>query len=148
MPTYEYRCEAGHVFERFLPISGYKAPQTCDCGKGSERYFSTAPKGFVQRECVYDSPIDGRPITSWAQRREDMARNGCQEYDPGMKQDYERRIRDSETRLDKEVEASLDAAIEQLPTRKKEALEQELRGGADATIERGSVPISTVSNLA
>ena len=30
----------------------------------------------------YRSPIDGRPITSRAQRREDLRRNGCVEADP------------------------------------------------------------------
>ena len=33
----------------------------------------------------YRSPIDGRPITSRSQRREDLKRNGCVEYEPSMK---------------------------------------------------------------
>lgn len=34
---------------------------------------------------TYNSPIDGRPITSRSHRREDLRRNGCVEYDPSMK---------------------------------------------------------------
>jgi len=30
----------------------------------------------------YRSPIDGRPITSRSERREDLKRNGCVEVDP------------------------------------------------------------------
>jgi hypothetical protein len=30
----------------------------------------------------YRSPIDGRPITSRSERREDLRRNGCVEVDP------------------------------------------------------------------
>ena len=34
VPTYEYRCPNGHVFERFQPISA-PAPEVCDeCGAG------------------------------------------------------------------------------------------------------------------
>jgi putative FmdB family regulatory protein len=34
VPTYEYRCPNGHVFERFQPISA-PAPEVCDeCGVG------------------------------------------------------------------------------------------------------------------
>jgi putative FmdB family regulatory protein len=34
VPTYEYRCPNGHVFERFQPISA-PAPEGCDeCGVG------------------------------------------------------------------------------------------------------------------
>ncbi len=34
----------------------------------------------------YRSPIDGRPITSRSHRREDLARNGCIEWEPGIGQ--------------------------------------------------------------
>jgi hypothetical protein len=41
----------------------------------------SAPR--VQRDIAeYRSPIDGRPITSRSERREDLRRNGCVEVDP------------------------------------------------------------------
>ena len=37
----------------------------------------------VQRDIAeYRSPIDGRPITTRSERREDLKRNGCVEVDP------------------------------------------------------------------
>lgn len=33
---------------------------------------------------TYTSPIDGRPITSRSERREDLKRNNCVEWEPGM----------------------------------------------------------------
>lgn len=33
----------------------------------------------------YRSPIDGRLITSRSQRRDDLKRNGCVEYEPSMR---------------------------------------------------------------
>lgn len=32
----------------------------------------------------YRSPIDGKPITSRSQRRDDLVRNGCVEWEPGI----------------------------------------------------------------
>lgn len=49
---------------------------------------------------AYRSPIDGRVIDGRKQRREDLKRHGCVEYDPGMKQDAGRRRQGSERCLD------------------------------------------------
>ena len=35
----------------------------------------------------YTSPIDGRPVMNMAQRREDLKRNDCIEWEPGIRQD-------------------------------------------------------------
>jgi putative FmdB family regulatory protein len=144
---YDYACTAGHEFERVLPLSRYDEPQLCECGASARKIITKAPYGAVQRECVYDSPVDGRPITSWAQRRDDLARNGCQEYDPEMKKDAaafrERQQRD----LEKAVDETVEREIDRMPARKKERLTNELLGGADVTPERGAVPISTVRKL-
>lgn len=144
---YEYNCERGHHFERVLPVADYRTPQTCDCGAKGRRIISLPLGGYVQRECRYDSPIDGKPITSWKQRRDDLARNNCQEYDPEMRRDYDRRVKQSGEALEKTFDTTVDQIYESLPTRKREQLDSELRAGADATIERGTVPISTMRSL-
>jgi putative FmdB family regulatory protein len=41
MPTYEYRCPAGHVFEKFFPTMDAKRREKCPkCGKPAERQIS------------------------------------------------------------------------------------------------------------
>ena len=41
MPTYEYRCKAGHSFEQFFPqISNKKRVKCPKCGKPAERLIS------------------------------------------------------------------------------------------------------------
>lgn len=147
MPTYDYECSNGHAFERFLPLAEYTAPQTCDCGQVGQRVISAPMLIWGQRECVYDSPIDGRPITSWRQRQEDLKRNNCEEYDPGMRQDYERRLTSEQNALESKIESTIEAEIERLPARKRESLHNELHAGADATPERGSVPLKTVRSI-
>ncbi len=41
MPTYEYRCPKGHVFEKFYPTISNKRKVACPtCGKMAERMLS------------------------------------------------------------------------------------------------------------
>ena len=90
MPTYEYVCPEGHRFERVLKVAECRDPQLCECGVYGERVIS-APMVFVSPEIRYESPIDGKVITTRQQRQDDLARNNCIPYDPGMKQDADRR---------------------------------------------------------
>ena len=46
----------------------------------------SAPAGvtvMIQRDIAYASPVDGRPITTWAGRRYDMESNGCMDAREG-----------------------------------------------------------------
>ena len=139
VPTYEYVCERGHDFERVLPVSEYKVPQVCDCGQPASRILSVPKMAWVQQECRYDSPIDGRPITSYKQRRDDMARNGCREYDPEMRKDADRRAKREAAELEQKFDRTIEQEIERMPVRKKERLQNELSGGASINIERSVV---------
>src|SRR5438132_753489 len=41
MPTYEYKCPAGHVFEKFFPTMHDKRREKCPvCGRQAERQIS------------------------------------------------------------------------------------------------------------
>ena len=100
------------------------------------RHVRNAPMIFVQQDIHYQSPVDGRVITNKHARKDDLDRNNCIEYDPEMKTDYARRIADTEKALDKSVDAQVDKAISQMPSRKREKLVSELRSGADANIVR------------
>ncbi len=41
MPTYEYRCPEGHLFEKFFPTMHDKRREKCPiCGKRAERLIS------------------------------------------------------------------------------------------------------------
>jgi hypothetical protein len=124
MPTYEYACDCGRTQDAYRKVEQRNDSPVC-CGKRMTRLISRV-MGFVQGDICYDSPIDGRPITSLQARREDLARSGCRPYDPEMKTDYQRRIKESEAALDKSVDETVDRAIAQMPVRKREKLEQEL----------------------
>lgn len=155
MPLHDFRCPAGHVTEAQVaqgtdwiscPVCAACTPEcqanhkagydVLHLGMRAEKVFLKAPVGFVQKDICYDSPIDGRPITSKQARIEDLARSGCVEYDPGMKQDAARRRVAAEERLEAAVDETVEAAIEVMDSRKREKLGQELHAGATVEVTR------------
>lgn len=143
MPLHDYRCSRGHVTERFYSGSdaSIEAIICPDCPEGSivaTKVFLRAPMGFVQKDICYDSPVDGRPITTKQARIEDLRRNGCVEWDAGMMEEIQRRKEESFNSLEKRVEQTFDAEVAKLPTRKKELLQQELASGSSVEVARGT----------
>jgi len=80
-------------------------------------------------ESAYHSPIDGRSITTAAQRREDMARNDCVEYEPGMRQDVDRRVIEDEKSIDRAIDETFDREMAKMPIAKRERLDAEMTAG-------------------
>jgi len=135
MPTYVFHCPRGHQFELFRNIRDFVREVPCECGE-TGRLIVQRTIGYVQGECRYDSPIDGRPITSWAQRKDDLARAGCQEYDPEMRKDADRARRLSDERLERSMSETVEREIEKMPAVKRERLHNELAAGLSPEIER------------
>jgi hypothetical protein len=131
MPTYRHACDNGHVFDLFLRFAQLDEAQHCQCGRPAERVIC-APMIFVSPNICYDSPIDGHAITSKQARIEDLKRAGCVEYDPGMRQDYDRHLKESDERLDRTVDSSVEQQIHEMPARKRELLQSELASGVIA----------------
>lgn len=112
MPIYSYKCQKCGVFDRFLKLERHTNVVECpNCARLSTQVITSAPAMFVQSDCNYESPIDGRPITSHKQRLDDMARHGCIEYDPEMRKDADRRLKESEAALEKNIDASVEREI-------------------------------------
>lgn len=135
MPTYAHVCDDGHEFDLLLRFSQLDEMQHCACGRPAVRVIS-ATMVFVQPNICYDSPIDGRAITNKQMRADDLRRNGCIEYDPGMKQDAEQRRKDADKALDASVDVTVEREFASMPTRKLEKLEAELKAGAVAETVR------------
>ena len=134
-PLYEYECEQGHVFDRLLKTKDYKEPQTCDCGSGSRKRITVAMIAPSFED--YESPIDGRPITSKRKRLDDMERNGCVEYEPSLRDETTKNMKTQEDKLERDMDNTVDYEISKMPARKKELLDQELKAGANIDYHRG-----------
>lgn len=137
---YEYCCPKGHHFEAVLAVADYRTPQSCPkCGTEGRRIISVPRLVTATPNVCFDSPIDGRPITSMAQRRDDMARNNCREYDPMMRLDAAKFRKETQEKLERSVDESVERHIDSLPDHKREKLNNELASGADTTVERRQV---------
>lgn len=134
MPVYEYLCDAGHNFDRVLRLAEYDTPQTCECGAAAARQIS-APM-FAVDIPAYQSPVTGRWINSRAERREDLKRTGCVEYEPSMKDHAEKARQREDADLEKKMEETVEAEIHAMPVRKREKLINELENGGDIEYAR------------
>ena len=136
-PIYEYQCKKGHKFERFLKIKDYKTPQSCGCGEKAKKLISIPMLNCdMQPWDYYESPVSGRPITSYKERKKDMDEHGCVDYDPGVRTGTTTHMKTEDAKLEKKMDAFVEKAIEEMPVRKKEKLESELNSGADIAYER------------
>jgi hypothetical protein len=91
---------------------------------------------IIRPEVAYVSPTTSNVITSDKARREDLKSSGCIEYDPEMKTDQKRRIAESEAKLDKVFDETIDKAIDSLPSDKRARLESEMTAGLDVDVVR------------
>lgn len=65
---------------------------------------------------AYESPKTGKWITSRSERREDLARSNCYEWEPGIEKDIERNKVAREAREAAQVDAYVDAVVRDLHT--------------------------------
>ena len=143
MPVYVYACpDCLHSFEKFRNVAQFQRTEECPVCNGTARQVISAPLVIIPAhmsatgESGYRSPIDGRPITTAAQRREDMARNDCVEYEPGMRQDVDRNVKNDEIALDRAVDETFDREIAKMPAAKLERLDAEMNAGMSAEAVR------------
>ncbi len=139
MPVYPYRCPCGHQFERYQPLRKYRAVALCErCHLWAGRLLTAPIMVSCAQDVHYTSPIDNSPITSWDKRTEDLKRHDCVPYDPGMKEDYLRRMKESETSLDRSIDHSVERAVSRMTTTQRGRLHSELvEQGTDMTVLRG-----------
>jgi hypothetical protein len=131
-PFYDYRCPTGHKQTKYFCLSDHVGEIGCPCGEKAEQVISAPIMVKIAADVCYDSPIDGKPITSWAARQEDLARSGCRPYDPEMKTDAERHRKEADATFDQAIEATVEESIHKMPTKKRGALMSELtEQGAD-----------------
>lgn len=142
MPTYDYQCRCGQRMQIIVPMRSHQRTWPCSkCGADAEQIITQAPYTIIPEHMRwnaqgYESPTTGRTITTKKQRIEDMAASGCIEYDPGMRQDADRRSKEDEAALERSVSETLAREIEAMPAQKKQALEAELTRGADIGFTR------------
>ena len=143
MPLYEFGCPNGCREEHFLTLFQRNCWTTHLCRKHErlmEQIISAPTMVKVAPDICYDSPVDGRPITSWEAREEDLKRNHCRPYDPMMKQDAERFRNESQAKVEAAMDETVAEAITKMPTKERGKLYADLtEKGLTADIIRTTV---------
>ena len=112
MPLYSSLCSCGKRDQFFAKIADRNKRRVCVCGAVPERILD-APA--VRPEIPeYLSPVTGRPISSRTQRREDLARTGSLEWEPGIQDDCERRRLESIESDYRRVDATIDKTVAEM----------------------------------
>lgn len=109
MPTYTFRCsDCGRTEDVVTKIAFRDNPRFCGCGCLLTRVLSAPALRLFH---AYQSPIDNHWIDSPEARRDDLKRNGCIEWEPGIAQDMPS-IRQSNADRDwAPVEAAIDSTV-------------------------------------
>jgi hypothetical protein len=140
-PLHDFLCPNGHVFEKFQPLDYLREFAQCPhCDLDARKVFLSPPGSFVRMDYRYESPVSGRPITSYREHMEELARNDSVVYEPGIKQDQERNERMREQALDRAIDETVEREIATMPAVKRERLTAELEGGMSAEAVRITPP--------
>ena len=127
-PLYDYECAKGHKFDRFLSLKDYKQPQKCECGEDAQKMLTpTMINCDMPNWERYESPASGKLITSYKDRDRDMKEHGCVDYDPGIKEENKQRVKAKDLEIEKQIDDTVEREFENMPSAKKETLENELK---------------------
>jgi len=115
MPVYDYRCpQCGSEYRNVARLYDDRAEGPFCCGEPTGLVWLDSPRFFGSAQFdPFRSPVDGRLITSERAFREDLRRNNCVEYDPGIRQDQDRNA----ARAEKETEAMVDTLVTEVVQR-------------------------------
>ena len=138
MPLYEYRCGNQHLTRKLYRVRDYVEAVDCEqCDLAAVRIFTPPVMVKASADVRYDSPIDGRPITSHAARQEDLKRHDCIPYDPEIKKDAVRWQKERQDAFDAKVDQTVSTEIARMPSRKRQELVKEVVGmGASLEVNR------------
>ena len=138
-PFYDYGCDNGHRFHRYLTLANHQGTWPCECGQVAKQLISAPILVKAAPDLCYDSPIDGRPITSWDARAEDLRRSDCVPYDPEMKTDSLKRQHAHEADLDAQIDRTVEEKVEKMTGAQRRTLASEvLDQGADLVYSRNT----------
>lgn len=126
MPTYQAVCMECGAYHEYIRSVDHRNDSPDCCGVKTEKRLLSAPmmSADIQPWDAFESPATGRYITSKAQRREDMKRSGCREWEglANEKQQAARQRQYAEEASDAALDKAARTAWAQLAPEKKAAL--------------------------
>ena len=96
-------------------------------GKPQQRVGSNNSNIIVKKSFdAYESPSSGEVVSNHAQRKEDLARTSCVEYDPEMKKDQAANVVANDAKIDALVDETVEREFAAMTGDKKEKLVNEM----------------------
>ncbi len=113
MPVYEYHCkDCGKAFTAYKKLADYREPQPCTCGVIAEKLISK-PMVAVDYP-AYQSPSTGKWVEGKKAHLEDLKRSNCRIFEPGERQDAERRRVEADKAADTFIDNSVDKVFAEI----------------------------------
>ena len=102
------KCGTYHTYIR--KVADYLDTPVC-CGEKTDKRLFTAPmmRADIAPWKSYNSPASGKPISSYAERREDMKKTGCRDWEGRASED--KHAARQKAYAEAESEAKLDVAV-------------------------------------
>ena len=112
MPFYDFQCPACSHRETHFRKIAQRDLSEFHCGEPMLRIIS-AP-AFIPEIPAYVSPASGKWINSRSQRKEDLLREGCVAYEPGMKEELASRARSNQEAIFAATDKTIDQTASDL----------------------------------
>lgn len=139
MPLYDYRCGAcKRKREVVLKLAELGSAEVSCLGCGALMARALSAPMVIGDYAPYRCPVTGRLIEGRRAHIENLKETGCRILEPGEKELVAKARRDSDAALDRAVDDSVEQAIHEMPTDKREKLIAEVSAGAEAQITRTS----------
>lgn len=133
MPLYDLVCDAGHKFERMIPLAQFDLLQYCDCQSPARRLISRPM--IVVESVSYECPITGDYIGSKREHISNLDRHGCRVLETGEKDYNERQRLAAEAEFDAKIEATVEREVLSMDSDARESLAKALTT-SDLSVDR------------
>ena len=134
MPLYDFRCQSGHKFEKFVPLKDFDMVQYCACGAAANRLISRV--AIAVEAVEYQCPVTGEPILSKRAHENNLRKHNCILAEPGYEDDINSRRAAKDAEFEKTIDDFVEKEWDSYSSDKREALAKDLMAGADVVIER------------
>ncbi len=122
MPLYEAFCPRCGKTDTYYASVENRSKTPKHCGTAMKKMITAAAvRGDIQ---PFQSPIDGRPINSRQQWKEDLKRNGCRPWEglDAEKQHADSCLKSEEAKSDKKLESAVATTLSHMSSDKQKVL--------------------------
>ena len=136
MPLHDFECQAcSYVYEKFVQHSELYSQRCPKCQQPVQHVFLSSAQVHGDLS-GYTCPVTGKWIDGRKAHSENLKRQGCRVLETGEREALQRARAKEEAQFDRNLDRTIDSALESMPARKREKLFEEVAAGANISIDR------------